>query len=61
MKPHSSIRVIRLGCGGCTNSILRCFINPEGLNCGDKLVGVVHEFIELANALRLSTEVTVQG
>jgi hypothetical protein len=29
----------------------------EGLNYRDLLVGVVHEFVELANGLRLSTEV----
>jgi hypothetical protein len=27
-----------------TNPVLRCFINPEGLKCGDLLVGVVREF-----------------
>jgi hypothetical protein len=57
MKPHSSIRVVRLGCTMRTNPALKCFINPEGLNCADLLVGIVHKFIELANGLRLSTEV----
>jgi hypothetical protein len=51
VKPHSSIRVVRLGCGEHTNPILSCFVNPEGLNWGDLLVGVVHEFIELANGM----------
>jgi hypothetical protein len=57
MKPHGSVRAIRLECGEHTNPVLRCFVNLEGLNCGGLLVGVVHEFIELANGLRLSTEV----
>jgi hypothetical protein len=39
-KPHSFIRVVRMWCGIRTNFILRCFINPEGLNSGDLLVGV---------------------
>jgi hypothetical protein len=60
MKPHGSIRVVRLGCSECTNPVVRCFINREGLNYGDLLVGVVHEFVELANGLRLSTEVPSQ-
>jgi hypothetical protein len=37
-----------------TDPILRCFDNPEGLNCEDLLVGIVPE---LANGLRLSTAV----
>jgi hypothetical protein len=31
-------------CGSHTNPVLRCFINLEGLNYRDLLVGVVHEF-----------------
>jgi hypothetical protein len=27
-----------------TNPVLWCFVNLEGLNYGDLLVGVVHEF-----------------
>jgi hypothetical protein len=30
-------------CGECTDPILKCFINPEGLSYGDLLVGVVRE------------------
>jgi hypothetical protein len=60
MKPHGSVRVVRLGYDEHTNSILRCFINPEGLNYRDLLVGMVHEFVELANGLRLSIEVPSQ-
>jgi hypothetical protein len=36
------------------------FVNPEGLNYGDLLVGVVHKLVELANGLRLITEVLSQ-
>jgi hypothetical protein len=49
-----------LGCSKHTNPILRCFINPEGLNRRDMLVGMVHEFIELANSLTLSIKVLSQ-
>jgi hypothetical protein len=42
MKLHGSIQVVR--CSVHTNHVLRCFDNPEGLNCGDLLVGVVLEF-----------------
>jgi hypothetical protein len=41
-KLHGSVWVIRMWCKICTNPILR--FNPEGLNCGDWLVGIVHEF-----------------
>jgi hypothetical protein len=54
MKPHSSVRFVRKWCGMHTDPILRCFDNPEGLNCEDLLVGIVPE---LANGLRLSTAV----
>jgi hypothetical protein len=60
MKPHGSVRVVRLGCGKCTNSVIRCFISSEGLNCRDMLEGMVHKFVELANGLRLSTDVPSQ-
>jgi hypothetical protein len=45
MKPLGSIRIVRMCCTEHTNTILRCFINLVGLNYGDKLVGVVHEFV----------------
>jgi hypothetical protein len=57
MNPHSSVRVVRIWCGERTNPILKCFVNPEGLKCGDLLAGVVHE---LANGLRLGIEVPSQ-
>jgi hypothetical protein len=41
MKSHGSIRVVRMWCRIRTDPILRCFINPEGLSCGDLLVSVV--------------------
>jgi hypothetical protein len=44
MKPHSSIQVIRTWCYKRTDPVLSCFLNPEGLNCGDLLVGIVPEF-----------------
>jgi hypothetical protein len=44
MKPHSSIQVVRKWHDKCTNPFLGCFDNPEGLNCGDLLVGVVPKF-----------------
>jgi hypothetical protein len=43
MKPHSSIQVVRMWHRVCTDHVLRCFDNPEGLNYGNLLVGVVHE------------------
>jgi hypothetical protein len=32
-------------CSEHTNPILRCFVNPKGLNYEDLLVDVVHEFV----------------
>jgi hypothetical protein len=45
-----------LWCGIHTDPVLRCFVNPEGLNFVN-LEGVVAELSELANSLRLRTEV----
>jgi hypothetical protein len=45
MKPHDSVRVVKTWCGKCTNPVLMCFDNPDGLNCGDLLVGIVPEFL----------------
>jgi hypothetical protein len=47
MKPLASIRVVRIWCGPCTDLVLRCFKNLEGVNCGDLLVGVVPELSSL--------------
>jgi hypothetical protein len=54
MKPHGFIWVVKKWCGVRTNPDLRCFDNPEGLNFGDFVVGVVPE---LANGLKLGTVV----
>jgi hypothetical protein len=43
IKTHGLIRVVRIWCGIHTNPILRCFDNPEGLNCENLLVDVVPE------------------
>jgi hypothetical protein len=45
MKPHGSVRVIKMWCGVRTDPVLRCFDNPEGLDYRDLLVGVVPEFV----------------
>jgi hypothetical protein len=57
MKSHGSVRVVRMWCVICTDPIVGCFDNLEGLNCGNLLVG---EAPELANDLRLSTVVPSQ-
>jgi hypothetical protein len=44
-------------CGICTDPVLRCFDNLEGLSYRNFLVSVVPE---LANVLRLSTVVLSQ-
>jgi hypothetical protein len=41
MKPHSSVRVVRMWYGVRIDLILWCFNNLDGLNCGDLLVGIV--------------------
>jgi hypothetical protein len=43
MKPHGSIRVVRMWCGITTDPILGYFNNPEELSYGDLLVGMVPE------------------
>jgi hypothetical protein len=45
MKPHNSIWVVRKWCGVHTDLVLRCYENPDGLNYGDLLVGLVPEFL----------------
>jgi hypothetical protein len=45
MKSHGSIRVVRMWCRICTDPVLRCFVNPEGPNCRDLLVGVVPDLV----------------
>jgi hypothetical protein len=41
MKSHGSVRVVRMWCGIHTDPIIRCFVDPEGLNYGDLLISVV--------------------
>jgi hypothetical protein len=43
MKPHDSVWVVRMWCGMCTDLVLRCFNNSEGLSYGDLLVSVSPE------------------
>jgi hypothetical protein len=43
MKPHGSIRVVRMWCRIRTDTVLRRFDNPEGLSYGDLLVCMVPE------------------
>jgi hypothetical protein len=45
MKPHSSVRVVRMWCSVHTDPVLRCFDNPEEPNYGDLLVDVFLEFV----------------
>jgi hypothetical protein len=45
MKSHGSIRVVKMWCEICTDPVLRFFVDPEGLNYGDLLVGVVPKLV----------------
>jgi hypothetical protein len=47
MKSHGSIWVVRIWCGIRTDPVLRCFMDPEGLNYRDLLIGVVPEIAGL--------------
>jgi hypothetical protein len=44
MKPHSFVQVVRKWCDVCSDVVLRCFANLEGMNYGNLLLGVVPEF-----------------
>jgi hypothetical protein len=44
-KPHGSIWVVRMWCRIRTNPVLRCFVNPEGLNYRDLILGMVHKVV----------------
>jgi hypothetical protein len=44
MKPHDSVQVVKKWWGVRTDPVVRCFNNPERLNCRDSLVGIVPEF-----------------
>jgi hypothetical protein len=41
MKPLDSIWVVRMWCKILTDPVLKCFDNPERLNCGNLLVSMV--------------------
>jgi hypothetical protein len=41
MKPHGSVRVVRMWCDMRIDPIFRCFDNPERLSYGDFLVSIV--------------------
>jgi hypothetical protein len=43
MKSHGSVQVARMWCRTRIDPILRCFMDPEGLNYRDLLVGMVLE------------------
>jgi hypothetical protein len=43
IKPLGFIRVVRMWSSLRTDPFLRCLDNPEGLNYGDLLVGIVPE------------------
>jgi hypothetical protein len=51
MMPYSFVQVVKMWCGIRTTPVLRCFMNPEGLNYGDLLVGVVPELASLLTVL----------
>jgi hypothetical protein len=45
MKPRGYVRVVKMWCRIRTDSILRCFDNLEGLNCGNLIVSMVPELL----------------
>jgi hypothetical protein len=45
MKPLGSVQVVKMWCGICTDLVIMCFDDLEGLNCRDLLVGVVPELL----------------
>jgi hypothetical protein len=45
IRPHDSVRVVRMLYGICIDPILRCFVDPKGLSYGDLLVGVVPDLM----------------
>jgi hypothetical protein len=60
MKPCGSVRVVRMWCGICTDPILKCFDNSEGLSYGNLVVGVISRALKLANSMRLGIVVPSQ-
>jgi hypothetical protein len=45
MKSHGSFWVVRMWCEIHTDNVRRCFMDAEGLNYGDLLVGLVPELM----------------
>jgi hypothetical protein len=45
MKSPGSIWVVRKWCKICTDPILKCFVNLEGLSCRDLIVGILPELM----------------
>jgi hypothetical protein len=45
--PRSSVRVVRKWCRICTNPVLRCLVNLEGLIYEDMLDDVVPKLVSL--------------
>jgi hypothetical protein len=45
MKPHGSIWVVRMWCKICSDLILKCFNNQEGLNYKNLLVSMVPDLM----------------
>jgi hypothetical protein len=60
MKPHGSIRVVIRWRDLHVDPIRRCFDDPEWLNNGYLASGCDPRVRELANSMRLGTEVTSQ-
>jgi hypothetical protein len=44
-KSHGSIQDVRMWCGIHTDLVLRCFVDPEGLNYKHLLVGMVPDLV----------------
>jgi hypothetical protein len=60
MKPHSFVRIVKRWCGICTDPVLKCLDDPEGLNNGYLPSGHGPRVHELANGLRLGIAVLSQ-
>jgi hypothetical protein len=45
MKSHGSIRVVKMWCKIHTDPVLKCFVDPKGLNYGGLLVSVVPDLV----------------
>jgi hypothetical protein len=45
MKSRGSVWVIRMWCRISINPVIRCYVDPEGLNYGNLVVGVLPELM----------------